>query len=55
MPKKYQIEKILHELIRDLPDARKAANNYRRGLLTLDECLNAIAAVYRAERENRPD
>ena len=48
-PKKYQIEKILHELIRDLPKCQKAARGFDRGLYTFDDALKIIASAYRDE------
>lgn len=52
-PKNYEIEKVLHEIIRDLPDARKAADGFKRGLYTFDDALRAIAAAYRIEKEKQ--
>lgn len=50
MQKKFQIEKFLHEIIRDLPDAYRINRNYERGFIAADECLEAIIDAYRNER-----
>lgn len=52
---KYRIEKTLHEIIRDLPEAQKISTGYDRGLLTLDSALAEIAAIIRAERNKEGD
>ena len=49
--KKYQIEKILHEIIRDLPEAGKMSRSYDIGLIRPDECLEEIARIIREERK----
>lgn len=48
---KYQIEKVLHEIIRDMPEARRAADQFKHGYITFDDALNEIAHIYRKERE----
>lgn len=48
--KKYQIEKVLHELIRDLPEVRKISQNYERGLLPDYDVLAEIASFLKRER-----
>lgn len=48
---KFSTEKVLHEIIRDLPDAARAELNYNKGLITFDEALRQIADAYRKERE----
>lgn len=52
---KYSIEKTLHEIIRDLPEAQKISTGYERGLLAIDSALAEIAAVIRAERNKERD
>lgn len=52
---KYRIEKILHEAIRDLPDASKANRAYERGYITLEDALKEIASTIKQERENQTD
>ena len=47
---KYRIEKVLHELIRDLPEVRKISCNYENGFLTLEDALEEIAEAVRKER-----
>jgi hypothetical protein len=51
--KKYQIEKVLHELIRDLPQVRKISQSYERGLLPDYEALAEIAEVLKQERREK--
>lgn len=51
--KKYRIEKVLHEVIRDLPSASKANRAYELGFLTLDEALKEIADAIRQEYESK--
>ena len=52
MPKKYEIEKVLHEIIRDLPEAATTAKAYKRGVITFDEALLSIAITYRREMQS---
>lgn len=52
---KYRIEKVLHEIIRDLPEVQKISTGYDRGILTLDSALAEIAAIIRAERDKEGD
>lgn len=49
--KKYKVEKILHELIRDIPEIEKANRNFERGFLTLDDFFAEVVRAYRAEME----
>ena len=49
--KKYKVEKILHELIRDLPEAAKANDRFEKGFLTLDDFFAEVVRAYRAEME----
>ena len=46
------VEKRLHEIIRDLPDARHINTALEKGLITLDEALLCIANIIKAERES---
>lgn len=46
---KFSTEKVLHEIIRDLPDAARAERNYNKGLITFDEAILLIATAYRKE------
>ena len=50
---KYQIEKVLHELIRDNPDIRKMAEAYNRGLLDTDEALGHISCLIKIEKSRK--
>lgn len=52
MNKKYEIEKVLHEIIRDLPAAQKAEKMFAMGYLTADDTLDMIAKAFRTEKEN---
>lgn len=49
---KYQIEKVLHEIIRDMPEARRTADNFKHGYITFEEALEEIAYVVRKEKES---
>ena len=40
---KYRIEKVLHELIRDLPEVRKVSDRFDHGMLTAEDALEEIA------------
>lgn len=48
---KYRIEKALHEIIRDIPDAERIATRFERGLLTLEDCLEEIAFIIKKEKQ----
>jgi len=47
---KFGIEKTLHEIIRDIPDAYRANRNYERGFITFEECMKTITDAYNAEQ-----
>ena len=49
--KKYRIEKILHELIRDVPEIEKANDYFEKGFLTLDDFFGEVVRIYRTEME----
>lgn len=49
--KKYRIEKILHELIRDVPEIEKANDRFEKGFLTLDDFFREVVRIYRTEME----
>lgn len=53
MNRKFEIEKVLHELIRDLPEAQKAEMYFNRGLITVDETLRLIASAYRIDYDSK--
>lgn len=40
---KYRIEKVLHELIRDLPEVRRTSERFDHGMLTVEDALEEIA------------
>jgi len=46
---KFDIEKVLHEIIRDLPAAEKASRLFDNGYITFDDALRTIADIYREE------
>lgn len=48
---KYSIEKVLHEIIRDLPEAAKAERQFERGYILPEDALTAIAQAIKEERE----
>ena len=50
MQKKYLIEKIVHELIRDIPEARRISQQYENGLVSTEVCLRELAAILEAVR-----
>lgn len=49
-PKKYRSEKMLHEVIRDLPEAQHIDRMLVRGYITVEEALRGIADAIAAER-----
>ena len=48
---KYTTEKILHEIIRDLPAAQRTERLLDRGYITIEEALENIAQTIREEKE----
>ena len=53
METKFVVEKRIHEIIRDLPDARHINTALERGLITLDDTLVSIASIIKQDRERR--
>ena len=49
---KTRIESVLHEYLRDLPEAKLIADLYERGLLTFEDAMDEIVKVIRKENEN---
>lgn len=49
-PKKYRSEKVLHEVIRDLPEAQHIDRMLVRGCITVEEALRGIADAIAEER-----
>ena len=47
---KYRLEKVLHELIRDLPEVEKINTSFERGYICIDECFYLIDKAIREER-----
>lgn len=50
---KYEIEKALHEIIRDIPAAETADRLYKAGMITIEDALSQIALAIRLERLNK--
>ena len=48
---KYKSEKMLHEVIRDLPRAAKLEAYLDRGMITIEEALSGIAEAIREEKQ----
>ena len=48
---KTRLEKVLHELCRDLPKVDAVNDLYTRGVLTFPDALEYIARIYREEKE----
>ena len=48
---KFKTEKILHEVIRDLPEAARIDKALTDGKCTIEEALEAIAYFIREEKE----
>lgn len=51
METKFVVEKRIHEIIRDLPEATKVNEALKRGLITLDDALLCIAKIIKSEKE----
>lgn len=47
---KSRIESVLHEYLRDLPEAKLIADLYERGLLTFEDAMDEIIRIIRMER-----
>ena len=52
MAQKYQIEKVIHEMIRDNALAFMMNENYEHGTITTYDYLRHLAEIYRKEKEN---
>lgn len=48
---KFELEKVLHEIIRDLPEAAKIERRYKNGFCTSFDAFQEIADAIRAEKE----
>lgn len=48
---KYRMEKMLHEIIRDLPEAAKVDRCLDRGYITIEDALTIVSRIIRAEKE----
>lgn len=51
MTTKYRLEKVLHELIRDLPEVAKYNSQFEKGIANTADTFQAIADAIRAEKE----
>ena len=49
--KKYNLEKVLHEIIRDIPGAAKVEQYFSKGIITIEEALYQISIIIREEKE----
>ena len=49
---KYDMEKVIHEFIRDLPEARKIENLFHKGYITAEEALRELADEIERERKH---
>lgn len=48
---KYRTEKVVHEIIRDLPKAARLETMLDRGEILIEDALSGIADAIRAERQ----
>ena len=48
---KFELEKALHEIIRDLPEAEKINRNFKRGTITTAEAFREIWEAIQAETD----
>lgn len=49
----FELEKVLHEFIRDLPELQKLEITFSRGYLTGSEAIHEAARIITEEMENR--
>lgn len=49
---KTRIEKVLHEYLRDLPEAKLVADIYEREVITFEDAMTEIIRVIRKENRN---
>ena len=47
---KYRLEKVLHELIRDLPEVATINTKFEKGFICIDECFYLIDRAINKER-----
>lgn len=55
MKGKYELEKKLHEVLRDIYQCEQTEKAFNNGIITFDEALEAIANHYRAEMNLRQE
>ena len=48
---KFELEKVLHEIMRDVPEAAAIDRKFKNGFLTNDDAFQTIAEIIRAEKE----
>lgn len=49
---KSRIEKVLHEYLRDLPEAKVVSDLYERGVITFEDAMTEIIQIIRKENRN---
>lgn len=49
---KTRIESVLHEYLRDLPEAKMIADLYERGVITFEDAMTEIIQIIRKENRN---
>lgn len=49
---KTRIESVLHEYLRDLPEAKLIADLYEKGVITFEDAMTEIIRVIRKENRN---
>ncbi len=49
--KKYRIEKVIHEISRDLPEAEKIVMQYERFQSSFTDVLTELIRIYEEEKE----
>ena len=50
MNNKFKAEKVLHEIIRDLPEVKKYNDMLEHGLITFDDFLLNMITIVKVER-----
>ena len=48
---KYRLEKVLHELIKDLPEVERVNRLFESGFITSEDAYQAISEIIRQEKE----
>ena len=50
--KKYTMEKVLHEIIRDVPQARRLDAMYRQGMISMTEAFKLLATIVSVKEDS---